>query len=504
MRRWFGFLIALLFSFSSIAQGVDEASLLNIKHRETQKNFTIFEGQPIVHFDEILSDTRDEMPVDTAALLPPPQIQVPRDITLSTPLKSTITTAFTPQTTDFIFIVQVLNDSDILVEERFQFITTEAGPFSRALLSGDKQVELIAAAQNGRALPLFKEKTPDGIRFTSQAPLPQGAHTLMLRYRVKNALTHGGSTWGLDWNLTGNAWPFPINNTVVLVQFPTRTSVFQKELRFGTNDMRFQEAFTVQTDAEGNQLYRLNQLLPAYANVRLLTTFDALKLPPREWDDFWNNHLALLAGSIGFLCLVGYLILTAISLIYERLPKQPRDKMHRFGPLVWTRARGYRITLSDIQNILKLKHKNRFDFLFKNRFIGAIIVIGARIYVFLRLTSEYILGALMILGLTAYIAADQGVMLDCTFWGILGSVAALGIYGLYLLGCQTILPKLAAQLVEALTSEEAYLHQTPAEMKKSLPIIAALRLQKRWMAGYNTYHTTEKDFFTIDDTTKNV
>ena len=506
MRRWFGFIVLLFFCCSLRAQDFSEASLLNPANRDTQKNLNIFTGKPIVYINAGTKAQPDSSLIDTAALLPPPRLSSPpQEITLTTPFKNTITTAFTPQTTDFVFIIQILDNHDMVVEERFQFISTnDAFPFTRVLLSGDKTVELMAATQNGHSFPLYQEKTRDGILFGSQQPFPKGVHTLMLRYRVKDALTQGHATTALDWNLTGTAWPFPINNTAVLVLFPKQTNVFQKEIRFGTNDMRFDDAFTVQTDIEGNQLYLLNQLLPAYANIRLLTTFDRMELPPKTWDDFWREHLELLAGGIIVSCLLGYFILTALSLVYERLPKLSHFKTARFNPFVWTRAMGYRITLKDVYNTLKINHKKILSMIEKNHILRLIAWGSIRLYVFIRLTAEYTIGTLLILLLSAQMTHDQDVFLSSFFWSTLSCFSMVAIYGLYLIRCQSTLKRQAIQMKEILMSEQTILQLTPSEMKKILPIIAAMRLETQWMARYNTYHTTEKDFFNIDETAKNV
>lgn len=371
MYNYLFFLFFLLTSPLVLAQTTSLESLLDLSHRHQSQTAesVIFKGQPFVHIDEtngaplrpkpsgwmdeekirlfgttditksslssepVLNPSSQENSSLTTSMTNQILTYIP-DFSIQTPFNEETTASFIDHTTDFVILIQILNQKEISVEERIQFVNTDPNKkFTRTLSkqpSGIKNIkpahiQLIEAQIDRQPLFLTQTETEKSVIFSNEATLAPGVHNVTLKYLVQNALVSKDDIGQLVYSLTGPNWPLGVERFSVLVLFPQKTGVFDKKLFFGSNNVDIPPIWESESDETGNTFFKLKRPLPAYAEVKLVETFDFNALPQTDFSYFLNMNLNSLSLMMGVFSLLFYLL---ISLIYFRFKKPEKKLLH--------------------------------------------------------------------------------------------------------------------------------------------------------------------------------
>ena len=177
-------------------------------------------------------------------------------------------------TPDFNFIVHVLSNGDVLVEEYIQLMLTEPERmpvFKRTLPAG---VEILKSVHNGKPVFLTQTDSKNGSVFEDSETLSTGVHNFHILYRLPDFLTKQGKKSAFTLSLTGIDWPFSVESVNALFLFPTKIEGIESQVLFGSNNVSIPDAVSLRTDTAGNVFFTLKQPLPAFADVKLKASFD--------------------------------------------------------------------------------------------------------------------------------------------------------------------------------------------------------------------------------------
>lgn len=148
---------------------------------------------------------------------------------------------------DFSVTADVRADASILVEERIRY---DFGELDKHGIYRDIPVKYETPYGNRQSLIIDVESVTDGtgrpyeyaladegddlrIKIGDPDRTITGEHTYAIRYTARLALGYFDGYDELYWNVTGNAWPVPIERSAVIVTLPEGTSVLQASCYLG-------------------------------------------------------------------------------------------------------------------------------------------------------------------------------------------------------------------------------------------------------------------------------
>lgn len=295
MKKW-GILIGGLifcFIFSATAE-TDMGALFssnnkNILYSDQAKDYT---GSPLV-FIEGISDKpqpknwRDELKIklfgsmeipqkETAKPLPPlEQNNIQNSIKINPFFGKEKEVAFVPHTSDWNFIIQILNDEDILIQEDIQFIKT--ADIQAPIRDWPKQnLTLLKTRINGQEIPLKITENQDTLQLIFPE-LETGVYKIHLNYLIQKAGIFGKKKASINLPLTGMGWNLPTDVLNGVILFPTKIKEAKAEFLLGKNHQNIKEAFETQQDNWGALFFKTTHLMPAHSIIRinLDLTFDS-------------------------------------------------------------------------------------------------------------------------------------------------------------------------------------------------------------------------------------
>src|SRR5262249_44858821 len=126
--------------------------------------------------------------------------------------------------------------------------------------------EAVSLERDGKPEPYHTEDRSNGVRIyfgTSSYMLPEGIHTYRFTYRTTRQLGFFKDHDELYWNVTGNAWQFPIDTATATVVLPENVRNLVTELDGSTGYQGEKgKAFTAGRDRQSNPIFRATGLLP--------------------------------------------------------------------------------------------------------------------------------------------------------------------------------------------------------------------------------------------------
>ena len=287
MKKW-GILIGGIISclvMRAAAQS-DISTLFSINNKDIlysnqAKDYT---GSPLV-FIEGISDKpqpqnwRDELKIklfgsmespqkENQKPLPPlEQSNVQQAIKINPLFGDEKEVAFVPHTSDWNFIIQILNDEDVLIQEDIQFIKTKDVPVP--VRDWPKQhLTLIEARINGQEIPLKIQEAQDSLRLNF-SELETGVYRIRLKYLIQGSGIFGKKRATLSFPLTGMGWNLPTDSFNGVVLFPTKIKDVTAEFLLGKNRQEIKEAFETQKDEQGALFFHATHLLPAHSIIQM-------------------------------------------------------------------------------------------------------------------------------------------------------------------------------------------------------------------------------------------
>ena len=136
--------------------------------------------------------------------------------------------------------------------------------------------------------------------------LPSGRHTFTIIYSMKNMINFLDGYDELYWNVTGNAWSFPIEKAEVRVTLPSESKFLHYASWTGPENSRENRA-EISAKNEHSIVFRTTALLPPGYGFTIAASWpEGLLKRPDRLAMFYRNNLPFIAGSIGFLILLVY------------------------------------------------------------------------------------------------------------------------------------------------------------------------------------------------------
>jgi hypothetical protein len=126
--------------------------------------------------------------------------------------------------------------------------------------------DIVSVRRDGNSEPYHTEDLSNGIRIyfgSSSYALPDGSHTYQFSYRTNRQLGFFPDHDELYWNVTGNAWKFPIDVATATVVLPPNVRSRVKDLS-GYTGLAGEKgkAYTARRDENGNPTFRAENLAP--------------------------------------------------------------------------------------------------------------------------------------------------------------------------------------------------------------------------------------------------
>ena len=360
MKKWGVFVGALILFFVGATKAQQNMDALfsgdnkNILYTNQAKDYT---GSPLVFIEGISDkpqpkDWKDKLKIQLfgSMNLPEAEVQKPLPPLNDQPvieqegvqIKSLYgeqkTVQFTPHTNEWNFIIQILNDKEILVTEDLVFITTDEVKELQRDWPIDQNLFVPLKAQlNGKEIP-FEIEQKSNYSYFQLPQLPSSAHRLHLSYLIKNKTPFQKKEGYLTIPLTGLNWDLPVNSLAGVILMPTKVQVQEPQLLLGKNKQKIEEAFLIQPDINGDLFFKSKHILPASTQILANFNFSFDSFPKADfWDHFWDNsNIILFVVLLGII--LGYLILNIIEfqmisdeeLIHQKKIPMSSSALHNF------------------------------------------------------------------------------------------------------------------------------------------------------------------------------
>lgn len=212
--------------------------------------------------------------------------------------------AFVPHTSDWSFIIQVLNDTEIVIQEDIQFIKTANTP-SPVRDWAKQDMQLLKVQINGQEIPLKLSEESDVLRLKFPE-FGTGVHKVRLTYLVKGAGIFSKKEAQISLALTNTGWNLPTDSFSGVVLFPVSVQKVKTSFLLGKNHQEIKGAFDSGNDSTGSLFFRSTHLIPENSAIQM-----NLKL---EYDSFIKQGLKeKITNSTSFLI---FIVSLGIILLY--------------------------------------------------------------------------------------------------------------------------------------------------------------------------------------------
>jgi len=126
--------------------------------------------------------------------------------------------------------------------------------------------DVVSVRRDGNSEPYHAEDLSNGVRVyfgSSGYDLPPGNHTYQFAYRTNRQLGFFRDHDELYWNVTGNAWKFPIDVATATVLLPPNVRTLVTDLSGYTGyEGEKGQAYTARRDEDSNPTFRAKSLAP--------------------------------------------------------------------------------------------------------------------------------------------------------------------------------------------------------------------------------------------------
>lgn len=176
--------------------------------------------------------------------------------------------------------------------------------------------DIVRLRRDGNSEPYHTENLNDGIRIyfgSSSYELPPGSHTYQFTYRTNRELGFFRDHDELYWNVTGNAWKFPIDAATATVLLPPNVRNLVTELSAYTGYQGEKgHAYTARRDEDSNPTFRAENLAPQQGLTIVVTWPKGLIAEPtaeqkRAW--FIADNKSLIFGFAGWMVILLYYVM---------------------------------------------------------------------------------------------------------------------------------------------------------------------------------------------------
>ena len=245
-----------------------------------------YKGSPIVFIEGISDkpqpkDWKDELKIKLfgSMELPKNEIQNPlpplqqnddniqKSIKINTMFGKEKDILFVPHTNEWNFIIQVLNDDEISIQEDILFIKT--ADVQDPVRNWPKQnLSLLEVKLNNQIIPPVLEEKEDELSFKLPV-LKTGVHRIHLSYLIKGQEQFSDSSAQIVLPLIQSGWSLPVNSLTGVILFPTKVGKSEMSFLFGKNKKEIKEAFEFKADETGALFFQNTHLIPAFSAIQL-------------------------------------------------------------------------------------------------------------------------------------------------------------------------------------------------------------------------------------------
>jgi hypothetical protein len=174
--------------------------------------------------------------------------------------------------------------------------------------------EVASVTRDGQTENWVTENVSNGVRVRigrAEVSLNTGPHEYVIRYRTTRQIGFFPDFDELYWNVTGNGWPFSIDQAEARIHVPGSASFHRTAFYTGPQGARGQDATIVQQQP-GSIVIRTTRPLPPYNGLTIGVGWEkGLVDPPSATQQaVWllRDNLALLAALLGLVLVVGYYV----------------------------------------------------------------------------------------------------------------------------------------------------------------------------------------------------
>ncbi|HEY2235756.1 MAG TPA: DUF2207 domain-containing protein [Candidatus Angelobacter sp.] len=185
--------------------------------------------------------------------------------------------------------------------------------------------DVVSVRRDGNSEPYHTEDQDNGVRVyfgSSSYDLPPGTHSYQFAYRTNRQLGFFGDHDELYWNVTGNAWKFPIDVATATVLLPPNLRSHVTDLSGYTGFAGSKgQAYTARRDEDGNPTFRAETLAPQQGLTIVVTWPKGFIAEPtaeqkRAW--FIADNKSTLVGLAGLIVVFLY-----YGMIWRMVGKDP-------------------------------------------------------------------------------------------------------------------------------------------------------------------------------------
>ncbi|HEY2171189.1 MAG TPA: DUF2207 domain-containing protein [Candidatus Angelobacter sp.] len=176
--------------------------------------------------------------------------------------------------------------------------------------------DIVRVRRDGAAESYHTEDQTDGVRVyfgSSSFDLPPGTHTYQFTYRTNRQLGFFRDHDELYWNVTGNAWKFPIDAATATVFLPPNVRGLVTDLSGYTGYQGEKgQAYTARRDEDSNPTFRAENLTPSQGLTIVVTWPKGLIAEPtaeqkRAW--FIADNKSMIFGLAGWIVVLLYYVM---------------------------------------------------------------------------------------------------------------------------------------------------------------------------------------------------
>jgi uncharacterized membrane protein YgcG len=176
--------------------------------------------------------------------------------------------------------------------------------------------DIVRVRRDGAAESYHTEELSNGVRVyfgSSSYDLPTGTHTYQFTYRTNRQLGFFRDHDELYWNVTGNAWKFPIDAATATVLLPPNVRNLVTGLGGYTGyDGEKGQEYTARRDEESNPTFRAENLTPQQGLSIVVTWPKGLIAEPtaeqkRAW--FIADNKSVIFGLAGWIVVLLYYVM---------------------------------------------------------------------------------------------------------------------------------------------------------------------------------------------------
>lgn len=184
--------------------------------------------------------------------------------------------------------------------------------------------EVLEVLKDGKKEPYHLRSASNGVKIyigQKKVRLPRGVYTYTIKYQTDRQLGFFKDYDELYWNVTGNAWAFPIDSAQAVIELPPGAKILQSAAYTGRMGAKGRD-FNVRESGPKKIIFNTTkELYPGSGLTVAVAWPKGVVRPPSDTDKvgFWlRDYLNLVVGGAGLLLVLGFYLVS-----WSRVGKDP-------------------------------------------------------------------------------------------------------------------------------------------------------------------------------------